>query len=134
MGVLFSFIGIILSLISAFILIRNVIIDKVFVIKRVKIIGFEAYTFLTPGVEYNTVYNARIYPIVEIDEEEHKVRVAISTLSNNIKLEKGDEIEIIYPKGKLNKVRLYNRREIYILYFLTFIIGVLITILSAALV
>ena len=46
MGVLFSIIGVTLSFIAAFTLIRNIIIDKVFVIKKVKVIGFDAYTYL----------------------------------------------------------------------------------------
>ena len=133
MGVLFSIIGIILSLISGVILVRNIIIDEIFVIKKVKIIGFQAYTYVMPGVEYSTIYNARIYPVIELNEGEEKIRVAISTVSNN-KLEKGDEIEVIYPKGKLDKIKVYKRREIYIFYSLTLIIGILIVILSTALI
>ena len=130
MGVLFSIIGITLSFIAAFTLIRNIIIDRVFIIKKVKVIGFDAYTYLTPGLEYNTVYNAKVYPIVEIEENNKRIRVAISLLGDRCKLEKGDEIEVIYPKGKVNKIKLYTKEDIYNFYYLTLASGILITILS----
>ena len=46
MEVLFSIIGITLSCIATFTLIRNIILNKVFVIKKAKVIGFDAYTYL----------------------------------------------------------------------------------------
>ena len=130
MDYLFSIIGLILSFVAAFTLIRNIIIDRAFVIKKVKVIGFDAYTYLTHTLQYNTIYNANIYPVVEIEENNKKIKVAVSMLSNRYKVQEGDEIEVIYPKGKVNKMKLHTKEDIYKFYWLTLILGIIITILS----
>jgi hypothetical protein len=132
MGVLFSIIGITLSFIATFTLVRSIILDKEFVIKKARVIGFDAYTYLTPGGEYNRIYNTRFNPIIEIEDGNKKVKVAISFFENNHKLEKGDEIEVMYPKGKIEKIKLYSKEDIYNFYYLMIIMGILITVLSIA--
>lgn len=130
MGVLFSIIGITLSFIAGITLVKRIILNKAFVVKKAKIIGFEAYTYSTPGVEYNTMHNAKIYPIIEVQDENKSVKIAISIFGNKFNLECGDEMEVIYPKGKLDKVKIYSRDDIYNFYYLALIMGLLITILS----
>lgn len=134
MGVLFAIIGIILTLFTAFNLIRSIEMEKKAIIKKAKVIGFESYTYFMPGAEYHSVYYANIYPILEIEEDNKKVRVAISYLNEKGNLERGDEIEVIYPKGKVEKVKLYNNETIYNFYYLTIIIGILIILLSMAII
>lgn len=134
MGVLFAIIGIILTLFTAFNLIRSIEMEKKAIIKKAKVIGFESYTYFMPGAEYNSVYYANIYPILEIEEDNKKVRVAISYLNEKGNLERGDEIEVIYPKGKVEKAKLYNNETIYNFYYLTIIIGILIILLSMAII
>ncbi|MBE6052524.1 MAG: hypothetical protein E7212_01220 [Clostridium sartagoforme] len=133
MGVIFSIIGITLSFITAITLIRRMMLSKGFVVKKAKVIGFEAYTYLTPGVEYNTIYNTKLYPILEVQDEDKTVRIAISLFDRKYNLERGDEVEIIYPKGKLDKLKLYSKNDIYNFYYLTLIAGLLITALSITL-
>lgn len=130
MEVLFSIIGIILSVIAAFTLIRNVIIDKLFIIKKVKVVGFDAYTYFIPSKDCSTIYHAEILPIVEIEDDNKKIKVAISTLANRSKLEKGDEIQVIYPNGNINKIRSYDKNNMCKFYYLNLIIGILLIILS----
>lgn len=130
MDYLFSIIGLTLSFIAAFTLIRNIIIDKTFIIKKVKVIGFDAYTYFTHTFEYSS----NIYPIVEIEENNKKIKVAVSMMSNRNKIEKGDEIEVIYPKGKVNKMKLHTNEDIYIFYCITLILGIIITLLSNAII
>ncbi len=130
MGVLFSIIGITLSFIAGITLLKRTILSREFVVKKAKVIGFEAYTYSTPGIEYNTIHNAKIYPIIEVRDENKIIKIAISTFGNKCSLESGDEIEVIYPKGKLEKVKIYSRDDIYNFYYLALIMGVLITILS----
>lgn len=132
MGVLFSIIGITLSFIATFTLVRSIILDKEFVIKKARVIGFDAYSYLTPIGEYNRIYNTRFNPIIEIEDGNKKVKVAISFFDNNHKLETGDEVEVMYPKGKIEKIKLYSKENIYNFYYLTIIIGILITALSIA--
>lgn len=134
MGVLFAIIGIILTLFTAFNLIRSIEMEKKAIIKKAKVIGFESYTYFMPGAEYHSVYYANIYPILEIEEDNKKVRVAISYLNEKGNLERGDEIEVIYPKGKVEKAKLYNNETIYNFYYLTIIIGILIILLSMAII
>lgn len=130
MGVLFSIIGITLSFIATFTLVRSIMLNKEFVIKKAKVIGFDAYTYLTPGGEFNIIYNMRFDPILEIEDENKKIKVAISSFENNHMLEKGDEIEVMYPKGKIEKIRIHSKEDIYNFYYLIIIIGILITALS----
>lgn len=134
MGILFAIIGIILTIFTGFNLIRSIELKKRAIIKKAKVIGFESYTYLMPGAEYNTVYNASLYPILEVEEDKKKVRVAISCLNEKINLERGDEIEVIYPKGKVEKLKLYSNENLYNFYYLTIIIGILITLLSMSII
>ena len=48
MGTLFSIIGIILSFVAGITLLKRTILNKGFVIKKAKVIGFEAYTYSIP--------------------------------------------------------------------------------------
>lgn len=134
MGVLFSIIGITLSFITTITLVKRIILSKGFVIKKAKVIGFDAYTYLTPGSEYNTIHNSKIYPIIEVKDENKLVKVAVSLFENRCGLERGDEIEVIYPKGKLDKIKIYSKDDIYNFYYLTLIMGLLITGLSITLI
>lgn len=134
MGVLFSIIGITLSFISTFTLVRSIMLNKEFIIKKARVIGFDAYTYLTPDRECNTICNTRFNPIIEVEEDNKKIKVAISFFDNNHKLEKGDEIEVMYPKGKIEKIRVYSKEDIYNFYYLTIIMGILITALSIAII
>lgn len=83
-----------------------------------------------PGAEYHTVYNANVYPILEIEDDNKKVKVAIPYLYEKFNLERGDEIQVIYPKGKVEKLKIYSNEDIYSYYYLTIIIGIAITLLS----
>ena len=126
MEVLFSIIGITLSCIATFTLIRSIILNKAFIIKKAKVIGFDAYTYLSSEVEYNTMF----YTIIEVEDENKKIKIAISPFENNHKLERDDEIEVMYPKGNIEKIKVYSKEDKYNFYYLTIIIGILITALS----
>ncbi|WP_291651396.1 hypothetical protein [Clostridium sp.] len=130
MGVLFTIIGIVLTIYTSFNLIRSIELKKKAIIKRAKVIGFESYTYLMPGAEYHTVYNANVYPILEIEEDDKKVKVAIPYLYEKYNFERGDEIQVIYPRGKVEKLKIYSNEEIYNFYYSTIIIGIAITLLS----
>lgn len=134
MGVLFTIIGIILTIYTSFNLIRSIELKKKAIIKKAKVIGFESYTYLMPGAEYHTVYNSNVYPILEIEDNNKKVRVAIPYLYEKFDLERGDEIQVIYPKGKVEKLKIYSNEDIYNFYYLTIIIGIAITLLSMAII
>ena len=130
MGVILTIIGIILTLVTVINLIRVMLLNRKSIIKKAKVIGFESYTYLMPGAEYNTIYNASFYPILEIQEGDRKVRVTLSYISDKINLERGDEIEVVYPRDKVEKLRVYESENVYNFYYLTIFIGILITLLS----
>lgn len=130
MGVLFVIIGLVLTIFTFFYLEKNIILNKKSIIKKAKVIGFESYTYLMPGTEYNTVYNASLYPILEVEDNDKKVRIVLSYLGNKINLERGDEIEVIYPKGKIEKLKLYDNESKYSFYYLIIAIGIILTLLS----
>ena len=130
MEIIILFIGITLSFISSINLIKKLILNKGFIIKRVKVIGFEAYTYLIHGIECNTIYNTNVYPIIEVKDENKVIKIAILLFGNENKLKKGDVIDVIYPKGNLEKIKIYNYNDIYNFYYLAFIMGLLIATLS----
>ena len=130
MEVLFSIIGIILSFIATITLIKELILSKGFVIKKAKVIGFEAFTYLTHGGECSIVYNTKLYPVIEVEEENKVIKVAISLLEDKCNLKKGDEVEVIYPKGKIDKIKINSKKDIYNFYYLTLIMGLVIIVLS----
>lgn len=130
MEVLFLIIGITLSSIAVITIGKRLMLSKGFIIKRAKVIGFEGYNYLSPSIDYKTIYNTKLYPIIELEDENKVFKVAISLFENDCKLERGDEIEVIYPKGKLEKTKIYNKDSVYNFYCLTFVMGLLITVLS----
>lgn len=98
-----------------------------------KVVGIETYTYLTPGPEFNTLYHTGITPIIEVEDNGKKTRVAYSSIEDYSNLSEGDEIEVIYPKGKVNDLIIYNEKEFYRGSILVSLVGVLIVILASVL-
>lgn len=97
-----------------------------------KVVEIETYTYLTPGPEFNTLYYSGVTPIIEVDDNGKKVRVAYIAIDDYPNLSKGDEVEVIYPKGKIEELTVCKEKELYKLPLTICIIGILITILAVS--
>ncbi len=78
-----------------------------------KIIELETYTYLNQGPEFNTVYYIGITPIIEVEDSGKKIRIAYNSIDDYSNLSKGDEVEVIYPKGKVEELLICNEKELY---------------------
>lgn len=99
-----------------------------------KVVGIETYTYLTPGTEFNTLYYTGITPIIEVKDNGEKVRVAYSSLEDYSNISEGDDVEVIYPKGKVEELIICNEKELYKGPLTVVIVGILISILALVLV
>lgn len=134
MWILFAIIGMILIIFTSISLIKSKAINKRFIISKAKVVGFESYSYLMPVHEYSTSYNINFNPILEVVDNNKKIRIAIPYLDNKASsLKKGEEIEVVYPKGKIEKLKI-NNDNICSYYYLTIIMGVLIILLSIAII
>ena len=97
---------------------------------RGKVVGIETYTYLTQGSEYNTLYYTGITPIIEVEDDGKKVRVAYSSIEDYSDLSEGDEIEVIYPKDRVNELVRFNEKEFYRDSIYISMIGLLILMLG----
>lgn len=100
---------------------------------RGKVVGIETYTYLTQGSEYNTLYYTGITPIIEVEDNGKKVRVAYSSIEDYSDLSEGDEIEVIYPKNKVSELIIWKEKEFYKGSISVGIVGALIIVLGLVL-
>lgn len=98
-----------------------------------KVIKVETYNYVTPGPEFNTLYYTGITPIIEVEENGEKVRVAYYSIDDYSQISQGDEVEVIYPKGKIEELIICNEKELYKVPLLIDGIGVLSIILALVL-
>lgn len=98
-----------------------------------KVVGIETYTYLTQGTEFNNVYYMGITPIIEVENNGEKVRVAYTSIDDYSNLKEGEEVEVIYLKDKIDDLIIYNEKEFYKGPILVGIVGVIIIILSVIL-
>lgn len=78
-----------------------------------KVIKIETYNSLTPGPEFNTLYYTGITPIIEVEENGEKIRVAYYAIDDYSNIAEGDEVEVIYPKGRIEELVICNEKELY---------------------
>ncbi|MGL5354666.1 MAG: hypothetical protein ACRDA5_15340 [Clostridium sp.] len=95
-----------------------------------KVVGIETYTYLTQGLEFSSLYYIGITPIIEVFDGEKKIRVPYTSIDDYSTLKEGDEVEVIYLKGKIEDLLIYNEKELYKGPILVALVGVLIVVLS----
>lgn len=99
-----------------------------------KVVGIETYTYLTPGTEFNTLYYTGITPIIEVEDNGKKIRVAYSSIEDYSEISEGDEIEVIYMEGKIEELIISNEKELYKGPLTVGVIGLLIIVLAITLI
>ena len=95
-----------------------------------KVVGIETYTYLTQGLDYNSFYYSGIIPIIEVLYNGKNIRVAYYSIEDCSNLSEGDEIQVIYPKDRVNELVIFNEKEFYIDSIYISIVGVLILVLG----
>lgn len=98
-----------------------------------KVIKVETYNYVTPGPEFNTLYYTGITPIIEVEDNGKKVRVAYYSIDDYSHIAKDDEVEVIYPKGKVENLIICNEKELYKVPLLINLVGILTITLALAL-
>lgn len=98
-----------------------------------KVVGIETYTYLTKGTEFNSLFYIGITPIIEVDDNGKKIRVAYTSIDDYSNLKEGDEVEVIYLKGRIEDLIIYNEKNQYEGPIVIGIIGIFIIILSIVL-
>ncbi|GAB6169934.1 hypothetical protein JCM1393_23940 [Clostridium carnis] len=94
------------------------------------VVGVESYTYVTQGPESNTLYHPNVTPIIEVKDDDRVIRVMCSGENDYYNLEKGDEIELIYHKGKIENFEIYNTHGIYNFYVAIISFGILISLVG----
>lgn len=122
-GILISILGVVLAIIK-----RR--LYKFGIKKIAKVVSIETFTYLTPGPEFNTLYHTGINPVLEVEDEGRKIKVVYTSMDDYSNLTVGDDVEVIYPKGKVENLQIYSEKGIYSLQIAIIIIGIIISLLT----
>lgn len=95
-----------------------------------RVIGIETYTYLTQGVEHYNMYYTGITPIIEVEYNGKKIRIAYCSIDDYSNLSEGDEVEVIFNEGKVEELSICNEKEIYKGPLLVCLIGGIFIVLS----
>lgn len=95
-----------------------------------KVVEIETYTYLTKGSGFNTLYYTAITPIIEVEDSGKKIRIAYCSIDDYSNLSKGDEVEVIYRKGRVEELLICNEKELYKGPLSVGLLGLLIIILA----
>ncbi len=81
--------------------------------KRAKLIELAPYSYMTITADRNKIYNVGINPIIEIEDDNKRVKAGDEFLDQIKDLKVGDELEVIYPKGYIDKISRYSIYRIF---------------------
>jgi len=109
---------------------NNILINKNYIIKRAKVVGFESFVSIDRDSEANILYNPALYPILEVEDKDEKIKLVMPIYENNIEYKEGKEVEIMYPKGRIEKSRIYDYHDELKFYYVILAIGLIIVALS----
>ncbi|MGL5086244.1 MAG: hypothetical protein ACRC68_11120 [Clostridium sp.] len=98
-----------------------------------KVVEIETYTYLTQGAEFNSFYYIGITPIIEVDDNGRKIRVPYTSIDDYSNLKEGDEVEVIYLKGRIEDLIIYKEKELYKGPLLVGFLGICLITLSIVL-
>jgi hypothetical protein len=130
MGLLLIILGIFLTTLTFFKLSLNIFKNKNYSRKTAKIVGFESFVYPERKSEFNILYNPTVYPILEVEDKNEKIKLVMPVCEDSQQYEEGKEVEIMYPKGKIDKSKIYNYNNELKFYYATLVVGLIITIVS----
>lgn len=77
--------------------------------KKAKVVELQSFSYITYGSEKNKLYNVGINPVLELDLGNEKLRVDYHCYDDMSDLNEGDEVEVIYPEGNIEKITRYSK-------------------------
>ncbi|AYE33183.1 hypothetical protein [Clostridium septicum] len=95
------------------------------------VVDLDTYTYITPGPDFNTIYHSGIISIIEVEDNNKKFKVAYCKIEENLPLEIGDKVDVIYYKGDIENLEIYKYKGRYVLSMTIASVGVIIIILSS---
>lgn len=130
MGLLLIFLSVLLTVSTFIKLINNILKSKNYIIKRAKVVGFESFVSIDRDSNLNILYNPALYPVLEVEDKDEKIKLVMPVYENNIDYKEGKEIEIMYPKGRIEKSKIYDYHDELKFYYVILTIGLIIVALS----
>jgi len=130
MGLLLIFLGGLLTIFTFIKLIKDIFKNKNYIIKKAKVVGFESFVSINKSSELSMLYNPALYPILEVEDKDEKIKLVMPVYENNIDYKEGNEIEIMYPKGRIEKSKIYDYHDELKFYYVILTIGLIIAALS----
>lgn len=129
----FIIIGILISILGVILAIVKSRLYRFGIKKNAKVVSIETFTYLTPGPEFNTLYHTGINPVLEVEDQGKKVKVIYTSMDDYSNLSVGDDIEVIYPEGKIENLQIYSEKGRYSIQISIIIVGIIISLLTAIL-
>lgn len=130
MGLLLIFLGGLLTIFTFIKLIKDIFKNKNYIIKKAKVVGFESFVSINKSSELSMLYNPALYPILEVVDKDEKIKLVMPIYENNIEYKEGKEVEIMYPKGRIEKSKIYHYNNELKFYYVILTIGLIIIALS----
>ena len=130
MGLLLIFLGGLLTIFTFIKLIKDIFKNKNYFIKKAKVVGFESFVSINKSSELSMLYNPALYPILEVEDKDEKIKLVMPIYENNIEYKEGKEVEIMYPKGRIEKSKIYHYNNELKFYYVILTIGLIIIALS----
>lgn len=126
MELIFIFLGSFITIITCKKVIEENILDKIYIKKFAKVIGFENSYYLGKNKNLD---EELLYLILEV-EEKNKIINLVLPIYDKKYIKEGEQIEIVYPKEKIESCKIYNYRSNFKLNYLLMMCGILVIISS----
>lgn len=123
---IFIFLGSFITIITCKKVIEENILDKIYIKKFAKVIGFENSYYLGKNKNLD---EELLYLILEV-EEKNKIINLVLPIYDKKYIKEGEQIEIVYPKEKIESCKIYNYRSNFKLNYLLMMCGILVIISS----
>lgn len=110
---MFSFIMFLCAFVLVTVSVRQFIKQIKFInngtIKKARIVELQSFSYITYDSEKNRLYNFDINPILELDIGNNKIRVDYHNYDDMRDISEGQEVDVIYPEGHLDKLIRYSK-------------------------
>ena len=94
--------------------------------KKAKVIELQSFSYITYGSERNKIYNVGINPVLELDTGSEKLRIDYHCYDDMLDLNEGDEVEVIYPEGKIEELTRYSKYKLFKNSIILILISILV--------
>ena len=127
MGLLLIFLGGLLTIFTFIKLIKDIFKNKNYIIKKAKVVGFESFVSINKSSELSMLYNPALYPILEVEDKDEKIKLVMPIYENNIEYKEGKSRNYV-SKG-IEKSKIYHYNNELKFYYVILTIGLIISII-----